>query len=65
MLKDRLRELFKSYDTPIQTIISEVLVWEQEHISRDRPRFKDSLDNIVTRVANDQLEQSEQSEVSE
>ena len=65
MLKDRLRELFRSYDTPIQTIISEVLVWEQEHISRDRPRFKDSLDDIVTRVATEQLEQGEQSETSE
>ncbi len=65
MLKDRLRELFKGYDESIQTIISEVLVLEQEHISMERPRVKDPIDDIISRVVTEKLEQSEQAGISE
>ncbi len=61
MLKDRLHELFKSYDPAIQLIISQVLTLEQEHISMNRPRVKNKVDDIIARVASAELEQANQS----
>lgn len=55
MKKERLRKLFSTYDPAIQQVISEVLIVEQEHISIDRPRVKDQIDNIIDRVAKQEL----------
>ena len=56
MLKDRLRELFVTYDPAIQRIVYEVGELEQQHISMERPRVKDQIDEIITRIARQQLE---------
>ncbi len=61
MLKDRLQELFKSYNPAIQLIISEVLTLEQEHISMKSPRVKNQVDDIIARVASAELEQANES----
>ncbi len=58
MLKEQLRALFNSYDPPIRQIIAEVGELEQRHISMERPRLKDQIDEIITRVANQVLEQA-------
>lgn len=56
MLKDRLRELFKEYDTNVQRVIAEVLTLEQEHISMQRPHVKEPIRKIVGRVAKNKLD---------
>lgn len=58
MLNDRLNHLFNFYDPAIQKLISEVLMLEQAFISMDmeRPRWKEPLDQIVTRIARKELE---------
>jgi len=56
MLQDRLKELFLTYEPAIQRIIHEVGEIEQQHISMERPRVKDQIDEIVTRIARQQLE---------
>ena len=58
MLKEQLRTLFNSYESPIRQIISDVGELEQRHISMERPRLKDQIDEIITRVANQVLEQN-------
>jgi hypothetical protein len=58
VLKEQLRALFNSYDPPIRQIIAEVGELEQRHISMERPRLKDQIDEIITRVANQVLEQA-------
>ena len=57
MLKDRLNQLFTRYDADIQAVISEVLDWEQAHISMKTTHFKDPIDQIVSRLANKKLKQ--------
>lgn len=59
MLKDRLRELFMAYEPSIQRIVYEVGEIEQQHISMERPRVKEQIDEIITRVARQQLERDE------
>lgn len=58
MLREKLNQLFTLYDPAIQTIISEVLELEQTFIalSMDKPRWKEPLDQIVTRIARKELE---------
>ena len=56
MLREQLRALFNSYDPPIRQIIGEVGELEQRHISMERPRIKEQIDEIITRVANQELE---------
>jgi hypothetical protein len=52
MFKEHLQKLFAAYDPQIQTLITRVLVFEQENISYERvPRFKESLDQIIAQVA--------------
>ncbi|MCZ7570914.1 MAG: hypothetical protein M5U01_20385 [Ardenticatenaceae bacterium] len=58
MLKDRLTKLFEKYDSPIQTVISDVLSVEQEHISMERPRVKDEIDRIISLVANNEVQRT-------
>ncbi len=55
LLNERLRELFMAYDQGIQMIVQELLVLEQEYISVERPRIKDQVDDIITRVANREI----------
>lgn len=51
LLKDRLRQLFASYEPDVQRVINEVLDLEQQYISYPKPRVKDEVDEIVSRVA--------------
>jgi hypothetical protein len=62
---ERLRQLFTAYDPTIQTIISEVLTLEQEHISMERPRIKDQIDEIISRVASKVVERTETAEIQD
>lgn len=59
MLKDRLRELFKSYDPAVRRVIQEVGEIEQQYISMERPRgiMKD-IDEMITRIAREELVRS-------
>lgn len=59
MLKDRLKELFKSYDPAVRRVIHEVGEIEQQYISMERPRgiMKD-IDEMITRIAREELERS-------
>ncbi len=50
MLKDRLLDLFREYDQEVQQVIAEVLILEQEHISMERPRVKETIKQIIDRV---------------
>ena len=57
MLKERLTQLFTLYDPTIQTLISEVLMLEQAHISMKRPHLKEQIDQIISRLASKELDQ--------
>jgi hypothetical protein len=59
MLKDRLKELFKSYDPAVRRVIQEVGEIEQQYISMERPRgiMKD-IDEMITRIAREELERT-------
>jgi len=59
MLRDRLTQLFNTYGPNIRQIIAEVGDLEQRHISMERPRIKDQIDEIITRIARQEPEQSE------
>lgn len=50
MLKERLKKLFDHYDPAIQMVIAGVLSVEQEHISMQRPRVKEEIDALITRL---------------
>ena len=65
MLRERLNELFTLYDPTIQKLISEVLMLEQTFISldKDKPRWKEPLDQIVTRIAKKELERMDNQEL--
>lgn len=54
MLKDQIRELFKDYSKEVQVIIAEVLKFEQENITRDRPQFKNEVKAIIIKVVKDE-----------
>lgn len=55
MHHERLRNLFSAYEPAIQAIIDQVLQLEQAHITMDRPRLKDQIDEIVEDVAKQEL----------
>jgi hypothetical protein len=55
MHRERLRGLFSSYEPAIQAVIDQVLQLEQEHITMDRPRLKDQIDEIIEDVAKQKL----------
>lgn len=65
MLKDRLKALFKSYDPVIRQVIYEVGEIEQQYISMEKPRgiMKD-IDEIITRIAKEELEKGSKKEDS-
>lgn len=56
MQKERLMNLFETFDPAIRNIILGVLDIEQEHISMERPRVKDQIDEIVTAAAKKEAE---------
>ena len=58
MLKERLKVLFKSYDPAIRQIVYEVGELEQRYISRKKPRVRNEIDEIVTRIAKQELEKA-------
>ena len=55
MLKERLNELFTTYDPVVQSLIAEVLILEQANISYERPHLKEQVDQIISRLANKEL----------
>lgn len=58
-MKQRLLELFQNYDPAIQKVIAEVLAIEKQHISYQRPRVKEPIDEIISRIAKRELERTE------
>lgn len=65
LLKERLRQLFSSYDPDVQRVVNEVLDLEQRYISYDRPRLKDQIDEIVAAVADKKPAKARQAKLSE
>lgn len=57
MLREQLKNLFSQYPTEIRQIIVEVLNLEQQNISMAKPRVKESIDEIISRIASQQIEQ--------
>lgn len=55
MHKERLNKLFESFDPEVRSVILGVLDIEQEHISMERPRVKEQIDEIVSAVAKREL----------
>jgi len=62
MQKERLMNLFETFDPAVRNIILGVLDIEQEHISMERPRVKEHIDEIVTAVAKKEVEKLEAEE---
>jgi len=56
MQKERLSNLFETFDPAVKNIILGVLDIEQEHISMERPRVKEQIDEIITSVAKKEIE---------
>jgi hypothetical protein len=55
MNKNRLIELFESFDPVIKNIILGVLDIEQEHISKKNPHVKEPINEIVTSAAKKEM----------
>jgi hypothetical protein len=56
MHKERLTSLFESFDPSVRNIILGVLDIEQEHISMEKPRVKEQIDEIITGTAKKEVE---------
>lgn len=56
MHKERLNSLFESFDPAVRNIILGVLDIEQEHISMEKPRVKEHIDEIITVTAKKEVE---------
>ncbi|MDZ4720210.1 MAG: hypothetical protein SH847_17290 [Roseiflexaceae bacterium] len=65
LLKDRLRQMFVSYDPDIQRVLSEMLDLEQQNISYERPRLKEQVNDIITNVAENKQPKSGNVRISE
>lgn len=65
MLRDQLKALFSNYDPIIRQIIGEVGELEQRHISMERPRLKEHIDEIITQIANQELERDSSGSIQE
>ena len=59
MPKNRINNLFSSYEPAIRQIVAEIGELEQRHISMERPRVKTQIDEIITRVAMQELERED------
>lgn len=55
MHKERLAKLFETFDPDVRSIILGVLDIEQEHISMEKPRVKEHIDEIVSAAAKKEL----------
>jgi len=62
MHKERLTNLFETFDPAVRNIILGVLDIEQEHISMERPRVKEHIDEIITSAAKKEVEKLEAEE---
>lgn len=62
MHKERLTNLFESFDPTVRSIILGVLDIEQEHISMEKPRVKEHIDEIISAVAKKELEKMDEEE---
>lgn len=66
MLKERLKALFENYEPAIRQIVNEVGELEQRYISMKTPRgIRTEIDEIVTRVAKQELERTSSSTLEE
>ncbi len=61
MLKERLIQLFTTFDPSVQALISEVLLLEQEHISMERPHLKERIDQIISHLAAKEINRNDES----
>jgi hypothetical protein len=55
LLRDQIKELFHKFDPATQQLISEVIDLEQSNISLERPRIQKELDDIIARIAKQEL----------
>lgn len=62
MHKERLTNLFESFDPTVRSIILGVLDIEQEHISMEKPRVKEHIDEIISAAAKKELEKMDKEE---
>jgi len=58
MLRQRLSELFKNYDPTTRQVVGEVIELEQRHLSMLRPRIYNDIDEIITRIAQQEIERN-------
>ena len=65
MPSDRITQLFAELDPAIKAVVMDTLTLEQQHISMERPRIKEQLDEIVTRVATKELARADDEKTSE
>jgi hypothetical protein len=56
MHQERLNNLFESFDPAVRNIILGVLDIEQEHISMEKPRVKEHIDEIISVAAKKEVE---------
>lgn len=65
MFKENFQNLFADFEPEIQTLITRVLIFEQEYITHDRGRMsskmKEELDQIITQVASSKQAERERS----
>jgi len=62
MHKVRLSNLFETFDPAVKNIILGVLDIEQEHISMEKPRVKEHIDEIISAVAKKEIEKLDEQE---
>lgn len=62
MHKERLNSLFESFDPAVRNIILGVLDIEQEHISMEKPRVKEHIDEIITVTAKKEVDKLSEEE---
>ena len=56
MLKQRLTNLFQKSDPAVRAVIVEIGEIEQRYISMKNPRgIMDDIDDVITRIAKDQI----------
>lgn len=57
MIKDRLRELFGSYDPNVRKIVGEVIELEQYYITMRNPRgIRQDIDAVIEKYAREELQ---------
>jgi hypothetical protein len=64
MHKERLTNLFETFDPAVRSIILGVLDIEQEHISMERPRVKEQIDEIISAAAKKEMEKADGQELT-